>query len=68
MDFKAGIWASRLEFEPIGWDLGLKVGGGYEGGGEGGGAEISRKHRSLALSVPLPKNDTWNMRDLTPNL
>ena len=44
---EGGIWASRLEFGPRGWDMGLQAekwawrlggGGGYEGG-EGEGEE-----------------------------
>ena len=60
-----GIWASRLGFEPEGWDMGFEAegpGGGYEEreggeGGEGAGGENSPvwKHRSSTPLVPLSK-------------
>ena len=56
MSLKAGIWALRLSFES-------QRGGGQGGGGciwkgGGGGGEISPvwKHKPLASSGPLPKN------------
>ena len=56
MGLEAGIWASRLGFEPRGWDLGLEASIWalmLEYGLQGGGGKTEEKEEKKEKKFPL---------------